>query len=263
VGKASITKIEGLFRLLRRDTLGAQHWAEELHKRNIPANFSADENQLDKDADLIRRICGLGFEYGGSYDEAPFWDEPYDSQYEKIHRLKNKLEAVTGKPMRSFSSKYSGYNPYTLEIAEKLGIKFVFARGTAGARAVVYKPLEYNVKIISTSDVPLKEMGGGTLADGSFWSRGGSPDDFKKALFGLNEDKITLVAQVQLSGVKLLWWNVYQDFFNANLVSWKTLDEFTANPMELTNAQIPMNTEVQYSKPQPRIPLEKEIDFPF
>jgi len=34
-------------------------------------------------------------------------------------------------------------------------------------------------------------MGGGTLADGSIWSRGGTPDDFKRMLFGVKEDKIT------------------------------------------------------------------------
>ena len=256
-------KTEGLFRILRWDPRGSRHWAEELRRRGIPANFNADENQMDKDSGLVREIGDQGFEFGGSYDEAPFWNESYDSQYEKISRLKNKLESVTGKLMRSFSSKYSAYNEQTLKIAEKLGIRYIFARGTAGVRAVVYKPKEYNVTIISTSDVPLKDMGGGTLADGSFWSRGATPDDFKRILFSLKEDKITLIAQAQLSGVKLYWWNVYQEFFDANRVDWKTIDDFAINPIALSNAQIPMNTEVQYLKPQPKIPLEQEVDFPF
>ena len=257
----SVVKTEGLFRILRWDARGSRHWAEELRRRGIPANFNADEKQLDKEGGLVREICALGFEFGGSYDEAPFWNESYDSQYEKITRLKNNLETVTGKPMRSFSSKYSAYNEHTLKIAEKLGIKHIFARGTAGARAVVYKPKEYNVNIISTSDVPFKDMGGGTLADGSFWSRGATPDDFKKILFSLKEDKITLVAQAQLSGAKLYWWNVYQAFLDADLFDWKTIDQFVSNPTVLPNADIPMNTEVQYLKAQPRIPLEQEVDF--
>jgi hypothetical protein len=262
-GSDKSDKARALFRVLRRDPRGSIHWAQELAKRGIPANFNADEKFLDKDSGLVREICDLGFEFGGSYDESPFWEEPYDSQYDKIRRLKDKLEETTGKPMRSFSSKYSAYNEETLKIAEKLGIRYVFARGTAGARAVVYKPKEYDVKIISTSDVPLQDMGGGTLADGSFWSRGAGPEDFRKILFSLKEDRITLVAQAQLSGVKLYWWNVYQEFFDAGLVEWKTLKEFSADPVEVSNAEIPINTEVQYLKPQPRIPLEEEIDFPF
>lgn len=79
----------------------------------------------------------------------------------------------------------------------------------------------------------------------------------------MKEDQITLVAQAQLSGAKLQWWNVYQEYFDADLVNWKTMDEFAAHPIVLANAEIPVNTEVQYTKPQPRIPLEEEADFPF
>ena len=258
-----VGKAKGLFRVLRWDARGSMHWAEELKRRRIPANFNADEKQLDKDSGLVREIGTMGFELGGSYDEAPFWNESYAAQHEKVTRVKDKLEAVTGKPLRSFSSKYSAYNEDTLKIAEKLGIKYLFGRGTAGARAVVYKPREYAVRIISTSDVPLKDMGGGTLADGSIWSRGGTPDDFKKILFSVKEDKITLVAQAQLSGAKLHWWNVYQEFFDADLVDWKTMDDFASDPAVLANAEIPVNTDIQYTKPQPRIPLEEEVDFPF
>jgi len=253
----------GLIRLLRKDPRGLLHWAEELAGRGIPANFNADENLLDTNSALVRTISDLGFEFGGSCNEAPFWDEYYDFQYDKIKHLKNKLEAVTGKAMRSFSSKYSAYNEHTLAIAEKLGITYVFGRGTAGARAVVYQPKEFDVKIISTSDVPLKNMGGGSLADGSFWSRGATPEDFKNVLFSLKEDRITLVAQSQLSGVKLRWWNVYQEFLDADRIDWKTIDSFAAEFIFLPNAQIPINKEVQYLKPQPLIPLEQEVDFPF
>jgi len=256
-------RAKGLFRVLRWDSRGSLHWAEELKRRRIPANFNADEKQLDKDRGLVADVCALGFELGGSYDEAPFWNEPYDVQYDKMSRVKDKLEAVTGEPMRSFSSKYSAYNEDTLKIAEKLGIKHIFGRGTAGARAVVYKPKEYAVNIISTSDVPLEGMGGGTLADGSIWSRGGTPEDFRKVLFGVKEEKITLVAQTQLSGAKLHWWNIYQEFFDADLVDWKSIDEFAAQALVLPNGDIPVNSDVQYTKPQPRIPLEEEVDFPF
>lgn len=72
-----------------------------------------------------------------------------------------------------------------------------------------------------------------------------------------------MVAQTHLSGVKLHWWDVYQDFFNTHTVNWKSLDEFAANPIVLPNAQIPVNTEVKYVTPQPNVPLEQELDYPF
>jgi peptidoglycan/xylan/chitin deacetylase (PgdA/CDA1 family) len=259
----AVVKPIGLFRVLRWDPKGSRHWAEELRNRAIPANFNADEKQLDKDSGLVREIGAMGFELGGSYDEAPFWEESYDSQYGKMARLKDKLEAVTGKPMRSFSSKYSAYNEHTLKIAHELGIKYIFARGTAGARAVVYKPKEFDLCIISTSDVEFGGAGGGTLADGSIWSRGGTPNDFKNILSGLKEDRITLVAQAQLSGVKLHWWNAYREFFDYARVGWKTMEEFCLLPTVAPNHEIPVNKEVQYMKPQPKIPLEEELDFPF
>lgn len=259
---SSLPKAQGLFRVLRWDAEGSKRWAEELKRRDIPANFSADEKQLDRDAGLVSSISAMGFELGGSYDEAPFWDEPYHRQLEKMSRLKDRLEALTGRVMRSFSSKYSAYNLDTVRAAEKLGIEYLFGRGTAGARAVVYKPQEYAVNIISTSDVPFKDMGGGTLADGSLWSRGATPEEFRRILFSVREQKITLVAQAQLSGRKMYWWNVYQEFLEADLVVWKTLDQFSSDAVVLPDAEIPINREMQYQNPQPRMPLEEEVDLP-
>ena len=259
----SAHKIKGLFRVLRWDDKGSLHLARELKKRNVAANFNANEKQLDKNSILVLEISKMGFEMGGSYDEAPFWDEPYDSQYTKISRLKDKLEEVTGQPMRSFSSKYSAYDENTLKICEKLGVAYVFARGTAGARAIVYKPMEYDISIISTSDVQLHGQGGGTLADGSIWSRSGTPDDLKEILHDLEESRITLVAQAQLSGTKLHWWNVYRDFLDSGRVVWQSMDEFAVDSVELAFGRIPINRDVQYLESKPRIPLELEVDLPF
>lgn len=81
-----------------------------------------------------------GFEIGGAYNDGPFWTEPYNSQYMKMSRVKNKVENCINKPMRIFHSKYFAYNEDTLKIAVELGVEYILARGTAGARAVVYKP---------------------------------------------------------------------------------------------------------------------------
>lgn len=262
--KNRVVQIDGMFRIIeRRNAKGLMHWADELERRGIPAVISVSEYTIDNNYSLIRDLSDRGFEIGGAYVESPFWDKSYRFQYQEMSRIKDKLESAINKPMRILNSKYSAYNEDTLRVADNIEAEYIFARGTAGAKAVVYKPEEYNAKILSVSNVPLKDMGTGSLCDESLWCRGATPDDFTEILFGLKEDRIILVAQTHLSGVKLHWWNVYQDFLDANIVTWKSLGAFTANPIVLPNAQIPINTEVNYIAPKPKIPLEQEPDYPF
>jgi peptidoglycan/xylan/chitin deacetylase (PgdA/CDA1 family) len=264
VKKNNVDQIEGLFLIIDHGNVkGLQHWADEFERRGMPAVIQTNEYMVTEQSRMIKDLCMKGFEICGSFNEQPFWDKPYSFQHEVMSRLKDEVEACTGKPMRIFGSKYSAYDEVTLRVADELGVQYVFARGAAGARAVVYKPKEYTVTIVSVSNVPSKQLGTGSLCDQSLWSRGAAPDDFKEILFNLKEDRIILVAQTHLSGVKLHWWNVYQDFLDADIVAWKSLDEFVINPTVLSNEQIPVNNDVQYITPQPRIPLEHEIDYPF
>jgi len=262
--KSKVSHIEGLFLIIDHGNVkGLRHWADEFERRGMLAVIQTNEYMLAEQSGMIKDLSNKGFEICGSYNEQPFWDKPYSFQHEVMVRIKGKVEACTGKPMRIFGSKYSAYDEVTIKVADELGVQYIFARGASGARAVVYKPKEYDVTIVSVSNVPSKQLGTGSLCDQSLWSRGATPDDFKGILFGLKEERIILVAQTHLSGVKLHWWNVYQDFLDANIVTWKSLDEFVSNPLILPNAQIPMNTEVQYQTPQPKIPLEEEPDYPF
>jgi hypothetical protein len=259
-----VPPIEGLFLIIERDNIkGLKHWGDKLERRRIPAVIQIEEPMIDKNCDVIKDLSDRGFEIGGAYNERPFWNESYGFQYEEMARLKDKLRSCTNKPMHIFNSKYFAYDEITLRVADKLGVDYIIARGTAGAKAVVYKPEEYNKKIVSVSNVPFKEMGTGSLCDESLWCRGATSHDFRDLLFNLKEDRIILVAQTHLSGVKLHWWNVYQDFLDANIVTWKSLEEFTVNPIVLPYAQIPVNTEVKYVTPKPKIPLENEPDYPF
>ena len=264
MSKDEVTQIEGMFLIIeRRNVKGLKHWANELERRRIPAIIKIYADMIDKNRSLVKNLCDRGFEIGGGYDGEPFWNKSYQHQYEEMSRIKDVIQACTDKPMRIFGSRYFAYDETTLKVADKLGVEYLLARGTAGARAVIYKAEEYNTKIISVSNVPSKEMGTGSLCDESLWSRGETPDDFRKILFSLKEDRIILVAQTHLSGVKLHWWNVYQDFLNANVVTWRPLDKFASNPIVLPNAQIPVNTEVKYVTPKPKIPLEQEPEYPF
>jgi hypothetical protein len=256
-------RIEAMFLLAAHgDIKGLVHWAEELERRKMPAVIDVEEQMIDNHPDMIKHIADGGFVVSSGIP-GPLWDKSYEYQYGEIKRCSEKIQLCTNKPMRKISSTYFSYDENTVKAADRLGIPFVTARGTAGARAVFYKPKEYNVKIISVSNVPSKQMGTGSLCDISLWSRGETPDDFIKILFNLTVDKVIVVAHAHLSGVKLHWWNVYQELFNADIMNWKSLDEFAVDFIELPYKEIPINREVQYTTPQPKIPLEQETDFPF
>ena len=252
-------QIEGMLVLIDHgEVKGLKHWSDELGRRGIPAVIIVSEGVIDSNCNLIKNLSDRGFEIGGQCGRGPFWNEPYDYQYEEMGRTRNKIQSCTGRPVPILNSANFAYDENTLKVADKLGVEFVLARGTAGAKAVIYKPDEYNVRIISVSNVLSKGMGTGSLCDYSLWARGESPDDFRNVLFGLKEDKIVLVSHTHLGGAKLYWWNVYQNFLDANIVAWKRLDEFVTNPIMLPNAQIPINTEVKYRTPKPKISLEQE-----
>lgn len=253
---------KGMFVLIEHgEARGLRHWGDELEKRGIPAIIVVNEGMIDSNCNLIKELSDRGFEIGGHCGRGPFWNEPYDYQYEEMSRIKNKLEACLGRPIRLVNSANFAYDENTLKVADRLGVGYVLARGTAGAKAVVYKPDEYDVKVISVSNVPSKEMGTGSLCDYSLWARGESPDDFRNILFSLKENTIVLVSHTHLGGAKLRWWNVYRDFLDANMVAWKPLDEFAADLIMLPNTQIPVNTEVKYRIPKPKLALEQEPSF--
>ena len=81
----------------------------------------------------------------------------------EISRIQKKFEEGLGRKLRLFSSKYFAYNEYTLQITDKLGIDFIFARGIPGADALTYKAKEYRTRILSVSNIQSPQMGSGSL----------------------------------------------------------------------------------------------------
>lgn len=258
------SRINGLFLIIdRRNEMGLKHWADELEKRNMPAVILVDDYSLDTYPALVKSLADKGFDIGFCYSDQPFWDLGFDAQYEIMKRAKDKFSSCINKSMQIFSSKYFAYDENTLRIADDLGIQYIPARGTVGAKAVVYEPKEYHALIISVSSVPSKQMGTGSLCDESLRCRGSVPEDFTDLLFNLKEDRVIFVAQTHVSGVKINWWNAYQKFLDSNLVDWLSMDAFVSEHILLSYAEIPLNTEVDYRTPNPWVPLENEPDFPF
>ena len=247
----------------RNNEKGLTHWIDELDKRKVPALVLLDENLIEHHKTLIQTILSKGFEVGCVFNEKPFWGESYETQSGIMKRILSTWAAHFETPLRVFGSKYFAYNEDTLKIADDVGIQYLLARGTAGVRAVVYQPEEYGVRIVSVSNVPSRELGTGSLCDESLRCRSSSPRDLLDILYGIREDRIILVAQTHLSGVKLNWWNAYQEFFDADRVTWQNWDAFVGDPMVLPYAEIPVNTQTDYIMPNPSFPWTRSRIFRF
>ncbi len=258
----------GLIMLIEFEEInGVLWWEKQLDQRNLNALVSVQENILEKCPETFKRLAEKGYEIAGNYAEAPFWDMPYDKQFQIMKETKELVEKITGKPMRIFSSQYFAYDENTLKAADALGIEYVLARGTKGVEAVVYSPSEYKVKIISISNVPFEEMGTGSLCDYSLWARGASSEDFGKVVEGSIEMQPTnmiLVSHAYLGGTRIDWWKVYEKALSSDKVSWKKFNDWLNNltPLKMKISEIPVNKEVKYEVPKPAVPIEDLEQIP-
>jgi len=236
------SQMAGLFFVLDNNNLeGLNSWASELKERNIPAVIKVSEALLDKSCDAVKGVSESGFDIFGGFDEESLWDASYEYQIEKISTIKEKVESCTGAPMRFFCAKFLSYNENTLKVADKLGIEYVFVLGTAGARAVIYQTDEYKTKIISVSSVLSSSGERGSLCDHAMSNCGETPTGFRDILFNLNEDNIILVGWTYKSGVSLEWRNVFSEFLDAGLVTWRSIDELNPETIRLPFAKVPIN----------------------
>ncbi|MFA5207779.1 MAG: polysaccharide deacetylase family protein [Candidatus Paceibacterota bacterium] len=240
---------------------GVLNWERELDNRGIGALVKVQDNVLEEYPDVFKRLANKGYEVAGGYDIAPFWDMPYEEQYQYMKEAQELIYNTTGKEMRVFGSRYFAYDENTLKAADALGIEYVLARGTQGVKATVYDPEEYKVKIISVSNIVFEDMGSGSLCDYSLWARGADANDFQKVVnesFSEDAENLILVSHAYLGGTRQEWWNVYQNALNSNKVDWTSFDSWISKVKvsSMPNKDIPINKEVKYVAPTPAKAIE-------
>jgi len=262
------SRVNGLIMLLEFENIrGMRHWESELDRRGLTSLVQAQYDVLAKYPEDFARLAAKGYVVAGTYSDKAFWDVPYDEQLARMRQVKETVEKITRKPMRVFGSRYFAYDDNTLRAADALGIEYVLARGTAGARATIFAPAEYKTKIISVSNVPFKEMGSGSLCDYSLWARGSDDRDFAKlvdAVIASRPSDMILVSHAYLGGTKIKWWKTYENALSRNEVTWRGFDAWSATVrvVKSPNAQIPVNREVKYMQPQPAVPFWRLEDVP-
>lgn len=240
---------------------GVLNWEKELDSRGISALVKVQDNVLEEHPGVFKRLASKGYEIAGGYDIEPFWGMPYEDQYEHMKASQEFIYSITGKKMRVFGSRYFAYDENTLKAADALGIEYVLARGTQGVKAAVYAPEEYNVKIISVSNIVFEDMGSGSLCDYSLWARGAEASDFQEVVSkSLSEgvDDLILVSHAYLGGTRIDWWNVYLNALNSKKVAWASFDSWVSKVKvsSMPNKDIPINTEVKYVLPTPAKAIE-------
>ncbi|GMX58368.1 MAG: hypothetical protein MCSN_0220 [Candidatus Microsyncoccus archaeolyticus] len=257
-----VQKINGMIMLIEFEKIeGVLQWEKELDSRNLNALVKVQDNVLKEYPDVFKRLSDKGYEIAGGYDVAPFWDMPYEEQYEYLKEAQDLIKEITGKEMRVFGSRYFAYDENTLKAADALGIPYILARGTQDVKAAIYSPNEYNVKIISVSNIVFEDMGSGSLCDYSLWARGASPEEFDKVVEDSiikNPPNMILVSHAYLGGTRLAWWNAYEKALNSDKITWKKFNEWidSVPVSSLSNTEIPINKEVKYVAPKPVTPIE-------
>lgn len=243
-------------------TEGLDNFAYQMNQRDIPGMLMVNPDFVENNCELIKAMQDNDIEIAGVHPNEALWDVDYPTQYDIIKDTKDRVESCTNESMRVFASRYFAYDENTVKAANELEIEYVMARGTTKAKATIYKPEEYNVKIFSVSNVDSEKWGTGSLCDYSYWAREGTPDDFRTELFNAYEkyDKISPVSHTYIGGLKQRWNTIYTDFFDNTEINWVDLDEFGKVDQSMPFDEIPENREVQYTTPKPATPLEEEQD---
>lgn len=257
-------KINGLVFLIENETEtidGVLKWEKELDERGLIALIKAEKEVLEKYSSVFRALLEKGYEIAIGYSEKPCWDLPYEEQYQVMKEYLDFGEGLLGQRPRVFSCRYFSYDENTLQAADALGVEYLLARGTQGGRAVIYEPEEYEVKLISVSNVEFGEMGSGSLCDVSLWSRGATGQEFEeKFLETLAEkpDSLIFVSHAHLGGTKKEWWQAYENALSSDKVVWRSFEDWLAKAahLEMPNSDVPVNREVKYVQPQPAVAME-------
>ncbi len=247
-----------------KNTDGLVNMVNDMKERNINGILLINGDFAEKNKDVIKEVLKSGnIEIAASYDPKPFWDIPYDEQYSIINDMITKIKSSLGVDVRIISSRYMASDENTLKIADELGIEYITARGTTELATTIYKPEEYNVKIISVSNIDVPEFKYGSFCDYSFYERSGSPEDMTREYErAIQEDKFIGVSHTYIGGQKARWNEMWHNFWDNYDVDWVDLDTLGQVDKVMPTWQIPVNTNAPYTpeKIRPAIPYDEEED---
>ncbi len=246
---------------------GLTNMINEMYKRDVTGVIFTGPEFVEANCEDIKKLLNYNVEIMGAYTKDPLWDMSYEEQYTALKDTKDRIEACTGQPVRILSSKYQASDETTAKVADALGVPYIVARGTTETEAFVYKPEEYDVRILSVSNIPSIRFKYGSLCDYSYWVRGGTPEDMMIELeAAMDNKKVTPLSHTRIGGMKEVWNNMWLNYFDNYEIDWVGLDDLMTVDMTLPYWQIPQNHNNPYtpSSMQPVEELEdsKDVENP-
>ena len=249
-----------------RNTEGLVNMVNDMKQRNVKGLIMVSGDFIEKNAGILKEVLKTGaVELAPSYDPEPFWGMPYDEQYEIISDMVEKAEIYLGVKPRVISSRYMASDENTVKVADALGIEYITARGTTELATTIYKPEEYDVKIISVSNIDVPEFKYGSFCDYSFYERNGSPEimttEFERAI---QNEKFIGVSHTYIGGYKERWNDMWHNFWDNYDVEWVDLDTLGSVDKIMPMWQIPVNKNAPYTpeKIRPAVAYEDEVNVP-
>jgi len=248
-----------------KQTDGLVNMVNDMNQRGVTGLLMITPDFAEGNTDVIKKVLATGnVELVPSYVENPLWDIPYEEQLTIISDMVDRIESALDVDVRIISSRYMASDENTVKAAEELGIEFVMARGTTDLAMTVYKPEEYDVKILSVSNIDTPEFKYGSLCDYSYYERAGTTEDMLKDLErATKEEKFFGVSHTYIGGYKEQWNNMWLEFWDNNEIDWVDLDTISSVDKNLPIWQIPVNQNAPYTpeKIRPLIPYEDEEDI--
>ncbi len=247
-----------------QNTDGLVNMVNDMKERDVKGLLMVSGSFIEKHADVLKEILKSGVvELAPSYDPEPFWGMSYDKQYEIISEMIKNAQTYLGVTPRVISSRYMASDENTVKVAQALGIEYITARGTTELATTIYKPKEYDVKIISVSNIDVPEFEYGSFCDYSFYERNGSPEDmetqYKRAI---QNQKFMAVSHTYIGGYKERWNDMWHRFWDNYEVDWVDLDTLGSIDKEMPMWQIPINKNAPYTpeKIRPAVSYEDETN---
>ena len=267
---------EGIMFLIEyKDTIGLSNFVNEMKQRDVNGLLMVTPEFVQENCEDIKQIAGQeNIEIVACNVDEPFWGVSYEEQKTRISSMLDGIEDCTGKRPRIISSRYFASDMNTIKAAEELGVPYVTGRGTTGTKASVYALEDYNVKILSVSNIELVTFKYGSMCDYSFFERAGTPEDMRGELDRSIEPlvakevarygqyhRVTPVSHTNIGGYLNPWMNMWKSFWDETDVEWVDLDKFMENPdWTLPLWQVPINKNAPYTseKIRPLVSYEDE-----
>ncbi|MDD4122920.1 MAG: hypothetical protein PHO23_01525 [Candidatus Pacebacteria bacterium] len=169
---------------------------------------------------------GRGYKLIG-YSEQDFWGMSYNDQLDIMTKTKQVFNNLLEIDLDVFATENFSYDINTLNIAQDLNIDYLLKRGTTSEESTVYNLTDFDVKLISLSNVKDSHLNSTPISDHALHIRGADIVEWEKHINNSITKKakaISIISDSYLGGTKKIYWKVYRLLLNSNHIDINDFD---------------------------------------